>query len=776
VGYQPLELKSIADGTTTDWQDLMYQNGRKTNQNISVSGGNAGSTFSLGGSYYNETALLPGQDYTRYALRASIDSRIGKRIRVGLNTLNSVGITNGSQFVNGSTMFPTLATSPLMPAYDSAGGVLALPNGDIDDNNAPQYSPLFLKSNNNNWVDRVRRLRTINSMYGELQIIEGLKYRVNLGLTYSQQENDQFQSGNTPTNPAYFRGAKGNTASVNNAEAWGYTVENLLTYDKTIAHKHHLNFTGLFSTQEYHTHNTSVSKDSITEDFVQFYNLAQASPTPVPVVGGGESSWALVSYMARINYAFEDRFMLTLTGRMDGSSRLAPGHKWHNYPAISAGWNIINESFMKNSKAISNLKLRAGFGQTSNQAINPYASLGLVTNNNFLPAPGNTILYNYGPTIVTGYQVNTLPNPDLDWEYTKTINVGLDFGLFSNRLSGSVDYYHQHTDNILYNVSLPPTSGVAGAFQTNIGEMENHGLELTLSSLNIQTGSGFTWNTDLNLFFNKNKIVKLSNGVTQDIANQLFVGYPMSAIYDYNKVGIWQIDEAAQAAQYGSVPGQIKLEDHSGPDGKPDGVINPDYDRYVIGDADAKLQGGLTNRFSYKGLDLSIVMFARFGGTLISQIHQPIADYLTVMDGKRSGIKVDYWTPTNPSNWFPMPSASISPISTAWTTLGYYDASFLKIQSVNLGYTFSNSVLKSVGAQNIRIYFTIDNVALLFSPFYNQTGIDPEGTDLGYTGVGATTGGGPGNIRSNANGNGSITVSTSTPRARTFSIGANVTF
>jgi TonB-linked SusC/RagA family outer membrane protein len=766
-GYMPEEQKSIASGRTTDWQDLMYASGYRTNHNITVSGGHAGNTFSLGGGYYKETAVLPGQDFSRYSLRATIDSRIGKRIKVGITTINQVGITNGTQFVDSTSMFPILANSPLMPAYDSTGKVIPLPNGNIDDNNAPTYSPLLLKKNNNNWVDKIRRLTTNNSIYGEYEILDGLRYRANLGLNFRQQEGDQFQSANTPTNPAYFRGFKGNTASVANEESWGYTLEHLLYYDKTFAKKHRVSFTGLYSIQENHTHFSKVSKDSINEDFVQFYNLAQSNATPAPVVTGGESSWALISYMARVNYAYDDRYLLTLTARTDGSSRLAAGKKWHQYPAISAGWNISNEAFMKNVKA--DLKLRAGWGQTSNQAINPYASLGLVTNNNFLAAPGDVIRYNYGPTIVTGYQVNTLPNPNLEWEYTKTTNIGLDFGLLNSRITGAIEYYQAKTNKILYSVSLPPTSGVAGAYQTNIGEMQNKGMEFSVSSINVRLRNGFTWSTDLNLFFNRNKILRLSNQINEDVANQLFVGHPMSAIYDYNKLGIWQTSEAAEAQKYGSIPGQIKLEDHGGPDGKPDGVINPLYDRYIIGSMDAKLQGGLTNRFSYKGIDLSIVMYARFGGLLVSQIHQPVASYLTIMDGKRSGIKVDYWRDDNPSNWFAKPQASISPVSTAWTTLGYYNATFVKIRSINLGYTFNTTALKRLNAQTIRLYFTVDNVATLFSPFFHKTGIDPEGTGTGSQGVGD-----PGNIRNNNNNNGTITLGASTPPTRSFTLGANI--
>lgn len=773
-GYQPEELESIDLGRTTDWQDLMYKNGFRTDHNLSVSGGTPNGSYSLGGGYYKETTVLPGQDFTRYSIRAAIDSRVGKRIKVGLTTLNTLGINNGGQFVN--PMFQILSKSPLMPAYNDDGTILQRPNGNVDDNNGSgtdRYNPLYLYNNTNDWVDRSRRLRTINNLYGELDIVKGLKYRVNLGLTYAQQQDAQFQAADNATNISFFRPGNGNTAFVNNGESWGYTIENILTYDKVIKDKHRINFTGLFSTQEFQTYNTSVRKDSITSDFVRFYDLSLSNPTPAPVVGGGESSWALVSYMARLNYSFDDRFLLTLTGRIDGSSRLAQGNQYKSYPAVGLGWNLSNENFMQGVSWVDNLKLRTGFGQTSNQSVAPYSSLGLVTNSNFLTAPGNVIRYNFGNTVVTGYEVNRLRNPTLDWEYTSTLNLGIDFGLLNNRITGSLEYYHQRTSKVLYNLRLPASSGVAGPYNTNIGEIENRGMELSISTLNIKSDKkdGFTWSTDFNLFFNRNKIIRLSSGIQRDIGNQLHVGFPLSAIYDYNKLGIWQLNEAEEAARYGARPGMIKLEDVSGPDGRPDGVINEAFDRYVIGDGDARFQGGMTHRFTYKGFDLSTVIYARIGGTLISQAHQPNASFMTVMDGRRNSLKVDYWTPNNPTNWFPQPSAQISTISTAWTTLGYYDATFVKIRSINLGYTFSNQMVQKIGAKNMRLYFTVDNVANLFSPYFNQTGFDPEGTGTGSQGVSN-----PGNIRGNAAGNGTITIGLATPPRRTFTVGANISF
>ena len=769
-GYLPAEVAGRAAGQNTNWQDIMYQNSRRTDHNLTVSGGSNGSTFMLGGGYYNETTVMPGEDFTRYALRAAIDAKIGRRIKIGLSSQNTFSIAQGSQFVSGSAMFRMLAMSPLVAPYDSAGRIAPTPWGNIDDiNSGGRYSPLYLQTENPEWVDRVRRIRTFNSLYGEYEFLKGLKYRINLGLSFAQQHNAQFRPADLPGKPSFFRAAQGNIASVQNGETWGYTVENLLLFDKTIKDKHRINFTGLYSIQENQSFDNYVEKDSIADNFVQFYNLALSTPinSNNTALNGGENRWALISYMARLNYAFNDKYLLTFTYRRDGSSRLAKGNQWFDYFAGSIGWNIAEEAFLRNSKNINNLKLRLSYGTTSNQAINPYQSLGLVNNTNGIGGNAGITRYNFGPTIVSGYNIITLPNPNLSWEFTNVLNAGLDFGFFNNRLTGSLEVYHSKTDDLLYGINLPVTSGVAGNYVTNIGAMENKGFELTLSSLNVKSTSGFTFSTDLNLFFNRNKLLRLNGSITEQPGSQLFVGHSMTALWDYRKLGIWQASEAQEAASFGALPGQLKLEDRAGgPDGKPDGRITV-ADKYVFGDQDAKIQGGLTLRFGYKGFDLSSVIFGRFGGYLVSQIHQPNAAFLTILDGRRNSIKVDYWTPTNPTNWFPMPQQTISTMSDAWTTLGYYDATFVKVRSINLGYTFNRTALKHIGAQNIRMYFTVDNAAILHSPFYKQTGVDPEPTGTGSQGVSN-----PGNLRGGLNG--TVTIGLSTPPRRTFTFGVNI--
>lgn len=777
--YRPEEVEGIAAGRNVDWQDLMYENGYITNHNLSITGGTDKGSYAVGTGYYKETTILPGQDFERFSLKVSTDSKIGERVKIGLTTLNTVNYSNGTQFVNqqpgtpgafgGSIMYNILATSPLMPPYTPEGEIFPRPFGNLDDASA-NLSPLYIKENNNDWSDKVRRLRTFNSFYAEVKIIEDLKYRFNLGLEYGQANYAQFQGG-----ASYFRPTVGNRAAVRNEENYSWTAENILTYDKVFAENHRVTFTGLFSAQQASGYSTQVTKDLITADFVEYYNMSISNPAQAPVLGGGEQTWGILSYMGRLNYAFKDRYMLTATYRRDGSSRLA--NKWHNYPAFAAAWNIINESFMDNLTPVSNLKLRIGYGQTSNQSVAPYTTLGGVVNTVGIAGGTVPIRYNYGATQVSGFLAARIPDKTLDWEYTNTVNVGLDFGFLNNRLTGSVDYYNAKTNNLLFNLSLPISSGYEQQFQTNIGGMENKGLEIVLGGTPLKLANGLTWGIDLNWFYNRNKLSKYLPGVTQNIGDGLFEGEPITAIYDYEKIGIWQTGE--DAAAFGQQAGQIKYRDQltvdtdgDGVKDAADGVINAD-DRKIIGNQQADWQGGITNRFAWKGFDFSFVIYVRQGGTLLSYLHAPNGAYLTNLTGQRSGLDVDYWTPQNPTNEFPAPGAAYpGGASTGWTTLAYYDASFAKVRSINFGYTLPKSVASRIKASNVRVYVTAQNPMLLWSPYVTKhNGVDPEPTGQGATGIVATGG----NFRTGGT-NPALVISASTPPTRSYIFGMNLTF
>lgn len=733
--YTATEVESMLLGRSTDWQDVMYKNGIMTNHDITVSGGTEETQYSIGTGYFRETTVLPGQAFTRYALRATLDQKIGDRIKIGLNTMNTVGITDGE---NVNPMFQILTLSPLYVPYTETGLINELPAiGSVDE---PTRNPLLLYREDL-WKQQRRRLRTFNSLYGELKLFDNLKYRINLGLDYRQDEYGEYLGSNTP-----FRNGAVNQATVENGDAWSYTIENLLIYDKTFANKHTINVTALYSVQEEEGNSSRTTAEGIFADYVQYYNLALADK--LQSASGNYYRWGLLSYMARVNYNYADRFLATITYRADGSSRLAEGNKWFNYPAVALGWNIHNESFMNGVQAISNLKLRVGYGLTSNQAINPYSSLGNLSR----------IPYNFGNTGTFGFLVNSLPNTNLTWEFTSTLNVGIDFGLLANRITGSLELYQQKTSDILQNRQLPVTAGVPGTFAQNIGKTENKGIELTLGAVVIERPNGFSWSVDANFFLNREKILQLSDPtVTRDIVNGWHVGHPVDVIYDFEKIGIWQTGES------GGTPGQIKLRDLNG-----DGVIDPDNDRKILGYLQPKWQGGLTTRLAYKGFDLSVVAFGRVGGMLVSTLYQANIGFpVNSLEGRRNGPRVDYWTPDNPTNKYPKPGMGQVPVGPdQGSTLGYFDATFLKIRSINLGYQIPSAFLTKTGISSLRVYATVQSpFKAFFSEYVREGGLDPEPTGRGGS---VTPGFGAGSNR--------LTVQPNTPLTRTFIFGVNVRY
>ncbi|WP_321331612.1 TonB-dependent receptor [uncultured Bacteroides sp.] len=748
--YTALEQASIDAGKSTDWQDLMYNNAMVTNHDLSISSGTQKGSYSFGGGFYDETTVLPGQKYTRYSLRTAIDQEIGKYVKVGLSSQNSYGITDGE---SAGLMNNILTLSPLMPAYNDDGSIRQIPTeGHVD----TYYNPLLLKDKDL-WQENRKRYATFNSLYGEIKITNNLKYRLNVGLSYYQENYGRYYGSDTP-----FQNGGVSSAMVQNRHNTVWTVENLLYYDKVFAQKHRLNVTAMYSAEQSEYNQSQMNANDLPADYLFYYNLGLANGEKT--INAGDQSYnkrGLLSYMARAQYAYDNRYMLTVTFRSDGSSVLSPGHQWHNYPAISAGWNINNESFMSNFKAISQLKLRFGYGQTSNQSINPYSTLGGLSQ----------VPYNFDSNNQYGYYVSTLPNKNLGWEYTQNYNLGLDFGFLDGRITGYFDYYYQKTKDVLVQVRLPQSSGVSNPMWQNVGSTENKGFEFSVSAQIIQPKNkgDFGWDMDFNIYANHNKLVSLNSGVTQDIGNGLFVGHPINVIYDYKKIGIVQENEAPYLGEY--TAGQIKVADiGGGPNGEPDGKITPDGDREILGTFEPDFAGGLSTRLSYKNFDFSIVSFFKSGGLLVSTMHMP-QSYMNINNARRNSIKVDYWTPEHPTGTYPQPgNQSTAEINNFGNTLGFFDASFWKVRTISLGYTFDTKFLSPSGCKAARIYITCQNPFTFFSPYMDAGGLDPETTGSGAQAASDGLKSGSGIMDRQ------LTIGVNTPPTRNFLLGLNLTF
>ena len=740
-----------SDDMNTDWQDLLYRTGMVNSHDVSVAGGTNNGSYSFGAAYYKDQGVIPTQNYTRYSLRGSFDQGVGKYFRFGLTTNSNYNVTKGSNI----DLYSVLNNTPLANPYNEDGSLKRTVKLNSQDENFVVTRDV-VENLEDSWLNEKKGFGTYNNLFAEVQCpwVKGLKYRVNLGLNYRSTKGGVFTgegiNSSTADTPS--------TASLEHTETTNWAIENLITYDRTFG-KHQLNIVGMYSAEETVYTKSHIAARDIPAEYLQYYNLGRAEGT----ITVNPDNWdyqksGLMSWMGRAMYTYDNRYMLMATVRADASSRLAKGHQWHTYPAVSAGWNIGQESFMDDLEWLDILKVRVGYGQTSNQAVAPYSTWGKLS----------TRPYNFGPTgYATGYYVSALPNYDLGWEYSSTWNFGLDFTLLGGRLSGTFEYYIQKTSDLLQSVNLPSTSGVS-SYVGNVGKTENKGVEFTLNGTILDNHNGWTWDASINISANRNKLTELASGAERDEANNWFVGHPIDAIYDYEKIGLWQEgDPYLDILEPGGNVGMIKVK-YTGEyneDGTPVRQIGPD-DRQIIS-MEPKFTGGFSTRVAYKGFDLNVITAFKCGGKLISTLHHSNG-YLNMLTGRRGQVDVDYWTEENTNAKYPKPGGIQSGDNPKYgSTLGYFDASYWKVRNISLCYKFDEQKwLKNFGIQSLRAYVSIQNPFVICSPFHKETGLDPETNSYGNENVAVTSG-----IQKRF-----LTVGTNAPSTRNYLFGINLTF
>lgn len=691
IDFDPIELESIATGRSTDWQDLIFQDGWQSNHQLSVRGGDAKTQFNMSLGYYDEQGIITNMDYRRLTGRVNLDHTISKRVRAGISFLASNSIQNWG---SNATLGEALGNVPLGQPYQEDG-----------------VTPLFLPTNDGirtnplneivegAYIDERKVTRIFAPIYLEVNILDGLTYKANFGPDIRNFRRGEFRSSLTNDN----RGGPAD-AEIENEETIGYTVENIVNYNKTFGQRHGLNLTFLQSVQasRFEEHYTAVA--NLPYESQSFYNIGTAQ------VKGNLSSrlseWQLVSFMGRVNYELDGKYLFQASLRADGSSRLADGNKWQSFPGFSAGWRLIEEGFMEDVGWINDLKLRASYGEVGNTSVNPYQTAGRLSQT----------VYAWDEDPAFGFGLNEIPNPDLGWEVSKTLDIGLDFDILNGRVAGSIDYYRTETQDILLNRALPQTSGYNNVLQ-NIGSTASRGLELGLNAGIINNPNGLKWNLTLNIAGYTEEITELAlkdadGNPIDDVGNRWFIGQPIKVWYDYNKIGIYQSNEADLAlTAENKVPGEIKLEDLNG-----DGIITA-ADRKVIGSDIPDYYGGITNRFEYKGVDLSIFFYFRQGHTIYSNFHVGNNSLFA----RYNNLDVDYWTINNPTNAFPRPNQNQERPRNN-TTMGYFDGSYVKLRNVTLGYNLPTSVAERIGMSRLRIYASGQN--LWFQAAYES--YDPE--------------------------------------------------
>ena len=737
-----------SEDTNTDWQDMMYRTGITQNYELSVVGGTKGGSYRFGVTYYNDEAVLPTKGYDRLSLTGSIDQKIGEYVRVGFTTNTSYTVNTGNQ------VGVPFTYSPIANPYDADGNLIERIDFPSD---AGWY--VWNKERVNDYTEKgvynneSNNLATYNTGYLQVNIpgIKGLSYKASVGLNYRRSRGGSFTGTGigaaTATNP--------NSASWSFSENYNWTVENLLTYDRTFAKKHRLNVVGLYSAEQTTSNGQSLSGKNIPNELFQWYNIGSCLASDITVNKGSYSQSGLISWMARAMYSYDDKYMLSVAVRSDASSRLAPGHQWHTYPAVSVGWNLHKEKFMESTKSwLDELKLRVGYGVTSNQSISTYATLGSL----------GTKVYNFNDVYATGYYVSSLPNTSLGWEFSNTMNYGVDFSFFKGRLRGTFEYYSVKTNDILLRLGLPASAGVSST-NANIGKTQNKGVELSLNGTIIRKGD-WTWDLGLNIYANRNKLVELADGSTEDVGNRWFVGYPLNALYDYQYEGLWNegdpymdiLEPSSYNANtgYNDNVGMIKVKYHGeyDADGKPVRAINSSDQKPIS--AEALFMGGFNTRVAWKNLDLTLIGDFQVGGIFVSSMH---TGYDNLMNGRRGQVDLDYWTPENKNAKYPRPGAKVSGDGDTPkynSLMGQFDGSFLTFRTVTLGYSFHKiNAVRKFGIDNLRVYFTAQNLGTVFSEFSRETGLIHQGN--GRSGRMATFGVG-------------------TPMSRNFLFGVNLTF
>lgn len=673
------ELEYVREGVSTDYRDLMMSNGFNQNYELSITGGTEKTHHSISLGYRGENGLFKNDNYKRLNARVALDHKLLENLKIGTN----ITYTYKDQNTRRDPLNMCNKIVPLSKPYDENGEVVRFP--------APGYN-----SQTNPLVDDVdgavkdntKATRFFGSLYANWNITKDLLFRTTLGVDVRNKRRGYYCSANSLDG----EGKDSKSLKEHTIES-GITWENVLTYSKILG-EHDFQIMGgtstIYKSKEY----TLASGKGQTYGGNIYHNLA--SNTKEVMIDSYLNEEKLASFFGRVNYKFMDRYILTASLRADGSSLLADGHKWGYFPSVAVAWRMNEESFLKGFDELSNLKLRLSWGESGQSAIDPYQTVGLL----------GSSTYSFNNDLASGLYPKTMSNKNLTWETTSVFDLGVDFGFFNNRLSGSVDVYKSYTRNVLMNRKIPSTNGYTEVME-NIGKTENFGIDVALNSVNIQK-KNFTWTTDFTLSHNKEKIKELASGALRDEANSWFVGEAFQVFYDYKKIGIWQLDEAAKNGQK---PGDIKIQDTDG-----NGEITPE-DR-VIYSKRPKVTFGINNSFTIHDFEFSFFIYSRLGQWIDYEFNRGYKP-----DGLENSSNVDYWTPENPTNNFPRPNRFYGFGKTRYSsTLKYEKGSFVKVRDVTLAYNIPSKVLASLGLGRARIYATAKN----FFTFSSIDNYDPE--------------------------------------------------
>ncbi len=678
-----------------DWYDGLLKNGMQQNYNLGFTGGADNMSYSSSISYYAEDGLITNDTYNRLTFRLNLEGKLSDWVSIGTSSL--VSYTNQQDrenpFGDGRKL------SPLSVPYDTAGNLIAFPRYPEEVRNP------FINDDTEYHLRETKSMRSFTTFYAVFKLF-------NDALTYRPSINVDLESKRRGTFEAAYPGINGlSNATVKNTLGYDYTIQNILTFDKTYG-DHSINVTGgsEIIARRNEVYYTEVQDLGLPNS--QWYALSTGNV--LSLISPSESDnpplrdTRLVSFLGRAHYSYKGKYMVQFTGRYDGASQLAPGNKWAFFPSLSLAWNIADENFLAGVPAITDMKLRASYGISGSQAVKAYDSKGSVT--------GYPLLYEFGVSEqqYNGFRTDTNENNALSWENTTAVNIGLDFGFFSGRLTGNAEVYQNRTEGVHQTVTLSPHAGITSVV-ANIGTTEGRGFELSLNSVIIDNDD-FTWNFGVNYFTSREEIVELAGGVDQDVQNGWFVGYPLDVHYGKRFTGIWQEDERDEAALFGLTPGDMKFEDINGD------TLYSAEDRVILGTPRPDWTLGINTSVEYKGFDFTVLVFTRWGQMIRDRAMSSFS-----VDGLNNGMNHDYWTPFNPTNSYPRldPRRTLSGYGDL-RDLEFTDGSFVKVRDITLGYTVPQNVASRAGMSKLRVYLTVKN-AFIFSDYYDGGNrYDPE--------------------------------------------------
>lgn len=675
---------------TYDWIGVVTQPAYTQEHTISASAGTK--TMKAYGSlgYLGNQGTTKGQEYQRYTIRTNVELNPKQWITFGAGVNGSwqyqdygQSATGGSSNVTADLIAAAARIEPYSLPYDAEGSRIVHPGGKARVWNVIdewEYS-----------TNQRETLRLLASLFTEVKLFKGLRYRLNFGPDFRFYRNGWYNDSRS-----IVRELSASNASVSNTKDFSYTIDNLLYYDNKFGH-HSIGATLLQTASKWTSESSSLTGQGIQVPSQLWYALGNLTSSQLSAWSSGLTERQLESYMARVNYNFNNKYLLTLSGRWDGASQLAEGNKWAFFPSAAVGWRLDQEGFLDDITWIDQLKLRLGFGTVGNSAVDLYSTKGGITQ----------VTLPFGTGTETGYSLtNAVANPKLGWEKTTQYNLAVDFSLMRGRVNGTIEAYKSSTTDLLLTVALPSVSGFTSTI-ANVGETSNRGIDITLNSRVLEV-SDFSWEINATAAWQKDQIESLMNGKEDMVANTWFIGEPIDVIYNYEKIGIWQDTPAdneemalfnANGSQF--APGKIKIKDQNG-----DYRIDANYDRVIIGNTRPRWTVGLTNTFSYKGIELSTFLTGRL------KYISGVGEALTGMYGDQR--KLDYWTPDNTGAEYQRPFMSEAGGDTYAGTY-YKDDSWIKIRNISLGYQLPMSLLSKVKINSMRVFAQVQNAGMLWS-------------------------------------------------------------